>query len=150
MPPDSPVHWDHLRPFVISVTAGTADVDSYGHVNNAVYLKWLEQCAWAHSAAVGLPEVSCLALARGMAVRSLRLDYLAAVHAGDEVLVGNWISASDGRLRVTRRFQLIAAATDKSVMRGEIDYVCLNLDNGRPVRMPPAFISGYAATLSAA
>jgi acyl-CoA thioester hydrolase len=140
--------WDHPEPFVVALTATAADIDSYGHVNNAVYLKWLERCAWAHSASVGLPEATCVALRRGMAVRSMRLDYLAPAHAGDEVWVGNWISASDGRLRVTRRFQLVAPAQQKTLLRGEIDYVCLNLDSGRPVRMPPPFVTGYAAMIA--
>jgi acyl-CoA thioester hydrolase len=136
--------WDHQVPFVIELTALPQDVDSYGHVNNAVYLKWLERCAWAHSAAVGLPEARCLELKRGMAVRKVRLDYLAPAYAGDIVQVGNWIAANDGRLRATRHFQVIAPARDVTLLRGEIDYVCLNLDNGRPVRMPPEFVARYA------
>jgi acyl-CoA thioester hydrolase len=147
MNPEPAFEWDHAAPFVIAVTATAADIDSYGHVNNAVYLKWLERCAWAHSASAGLPEAACLELRRGMAVRSMRLEYLAPAHAGDEVWVGNWISASDSRLRVTRRFQLVAPTPRKTLLRGEIDYVCLNLDNGRPVRMPPAFVEGYKVTI---
>jgi acyl-CoA thioester hydrolase len=127
--------WDHPEPFVIHLTARAAEVDSYG--------------AWAHSAAVGLPEARCLELRRGMAVRSVRLDYLAAAHAGDEVRVGNWICASDVRLRVSRRFQLIAPLRGLTLLRGEIDYVCLNLDSGRPVRMPAEFAAGYAVTIAA-
>jgi acyl-CoA thioester hydrolase len=141
------VEWDHPEPFFVTVTATEAEVDSYGHVNNAVYLKWLERCAWAHSASVGLPEATCLALRRGMAVRSMRLEFLAPAHAGDEVLVGNWISANDLRLRATRRFQIIAPAKRKTLLRGEIDYVCLNLDSGRPARMPPAFVAVYAVMI---
>lgn len=141
--------WDHPDPFVLTVTAGAEDVDSYGHVNNVVYIRWLEQCAWAHSAAVGLPESRCLEMGRGMAVRSLRVDYLAPCYAGDEILVGNWICRSDGRLRVSRRYQLINSSRDSVVMRGEVDFVCLNLANGRPVRLPPAFAEAYTASVSA-
>ncbi len=151
MTPDSDPPWDHPDPFVTEVTALPGDVDSYGHVNNAVYLKWLERCAWAHSASVGLPEPVCLRMARGMAVRSVRLDYLAAAHAGDVVLVGNWITRGD-RLRVTRRFQLIRRAggprPSATLLRGEIDYFCLNLESGKPTRMPPEFVRGYAVTLA--
>ena len=32
-----------------------ADIDAYGHVNNAVYLTWLDRVAWSHSAALGVP-----------------------------------------------------------------------------------------------
>ncbi len=135
--------WDHPDPFVIELVATADDVDSYGHVNNAVYLKWLERCAWAHSESVGVPEARCIEMRRGMAVRSARLDYLAPANAGDVVSVGNWIIACDGRLRASRRFQVVARASGATLLRAEIDYVCLNLDNGRPVRMPDVFVERY-------
>jgi acyl-CoA thioester hydrolase len=135
--------WDLPRPFILELAAAESDIDSYGHVNNAVYLRWLEQCAWAHSEAVGLPESACLALGRGMAVHHARLDFLAAVRSGDRLQVGNWISASDGRLRVSRRFQIRDLARGHTVLRGELDYVCLDLVSGRPVRLPEAFRDAY-------
>lgn len=141
------VRWDHPQPFVIEVTAAEADVDSYGHVNNVVYIRWLERCAWAHSAAVGFPEDRCVAIARGMAVRTIHVDYLAACYAGDRILVGNWICRNDGRLRVSRRYQLINAVTATTVLRGEVDFVCMNLSNGRPVRMPADMAEAYSVTV---
>jgi acyl-CoA thioester hydrolase len=138
--------WDHPAPFVLEVVAGQEDIDSYGHVNNAVYLRWLERCAWAHSESVGLPEATCIAMQRGMAVRHLALDYLAAARLGDRVLVGNWISANDGRLRVSRHFQIRHAERGDTLLRGNVEYVCLNLASGRAVRLPPEFLEGYAVT----
>ena len=82
---------------------------------------------------------------RGMAVRRVDLEYLAACFEGDELLVGNWIVANDGRLRATRRFQVINATRGETALRGEILYVCMNLATGRPVRMPGEFTSAYAA-----
>jgi acyl-CoA thioester hydrolase len=139
--------WDHPDPFVLEVTAGKEDLDSYEHVNNVVYIRWLERCAWAHSAAVGFPESRCVALARGMAVRTIHVHYLAACYAGDRILVGNWICRSDGRLRVSRRYQLINPDKATTVMRGEVDFVCMNLSNGRPVRMPAEMAEAYAVTV---
>ncbi len=140
--------WDHPAPFFIEVTATPADVDSFGHVNNVVYIRWLESCAWAHSAAVGLAETRCLETARGMAVRTINVDYLAACYAGDCISVGNWISANDGKLRVTRTYQLLNTTTGVTVMRGNVDFVCMNLTRGRPVRMPVEFRQAYRATIA--
>jgi acyl-CoA thioester hydrolase len=139
--------WDHPRPFFISVPVAEDDIDSYGHVNNVVFIRWLSRCAWAHSAAVGLPEETCLALRRGMAVRAFHITLLAAAYLGDELLVGDWVSANDGRLRATRTYQIVNPANDVTLLRGHIDYVCINLDNGRPTRMPPEFVERYALTL---
>ena len=140
--------WDHLDPFSINVVASEEDLDSYGHVNNVVYIRWLERCAWAHSTAVGLPEETCVAMARGMAVRKINVEYLAACYAGDLIMVGNWISANDGKLRVTRRYQLIHPEKNLTVMRGEVEFVCMNLQSGRPVRLPDEFAEAYVATVS--
>ena len=135
--------WDLPEPFFIEVVAGSEAIDSYGHVNNAVYLSWLEACAWAHSDALGFGEARCVEMQRGMAVRNLNLEYLAACYEGDEILVGNWLIANDGKLRATRRFQLINRTRGQVAMRGEILYVCMNLSSGRPVRMPPEFLAAY-------
>lgn len=139
--------WDHANPFFIPITVAEDDIDSYGHVNNVVYVRWLSECAWAHSAAVGLPEEACVALRRGMAVRTFHIDLLAAAYLGDELLVGDWVSAHDRRLRATRLFQIIDPAKAVTLLRGRIDYVCINLNNGRPVRMPPEFLDRYTITL---
>lgn len=141
---DEALDWDHPDVFSIDVTATAADLDSYQHVNNVVYIRWLEQCAWAHSAAVGFPESRCVELARGMAVRTLHVHYLAAVYLGETIRVGNWICRSDGRLRVSRRYQLINVDTGVTVMRGEVDFVCMNLSNGRPVRMSAEMAAAYS------
>jgi acyl-CoA thioester hydrolase len=135
--------WDLPEPFFIEVTVGGEAIDSYGHVNNTVYIGWLEQCAWAHSAAMGFSEEKCLEIERGMAVRKLSVEYLAACYEGDRILVGNWLVANDGRLRATRRFQLINETRAEVAMRGEVLYVCMNLATGRPVRMPPEFLVAY-------
>ena len=144
-----PSLWDHPDPFTIEVSATAADIDSYGHVNNGVYIRWLEQLAWAHSAAVGWPEEGCVALGRGMAVREMDLVFLAACYEGDRIVVGNWVCRSDGRLRVTRRFQLVNEEKAITVLRGEIQYVCMNLETGRPTRLPPEFLQAYAVSVKA-
>jgi acyl-CoA thioester hydrolase len=40
------------RSFSINVTAAAADIDELGHVNNAVYLKWIQDVATVHWSAV--------------------------------------------------------------------------------------------------
>lgn len=140
-------HWDYPGVFAIPVIAASADIDAYGHVNNVVYLRWLTECAWAHSAAVGLPEESCVQLRRGMAVRAIHVDFLASAYEGEELLVGNWVSKKD-RLRATRQYQIINPATCATLLRGHLDFVCVNLDNGRPTRMPAEFVDRYQLTLS--
>lgn len=142
----NPPDWDLPEPFVLELTVPPDAIDPYGHVNNAVYLGWLTRCAWAHSTAMGLPEPDCLELKRGMAVRTLTLEYLAACYEGDRICVATWIVGNDGRLRVSRHFQVINGTRGEVALRGDVHYVCMNLATGRPARMPPAFLDAYAIT----
>ena len=46
--------WDLPTPFVIDLQVAADDIDGLGHANNAVYVSWLERCAWRHSQHLGL------------------------------------------------------------------------------------------------
>jgi acyl-CoA thioester hydrolase len=119
------------------------EIDEYEHVNNAVYLQWLDRIAWAHSAELGLPLERCLAIRCGMAVRHTRVDYLEAALLDDILVLATWIVASDHRLRCTRRFEILRVADGRRVLEAEIDFFSLNLDTGRPCRFPREFTECY-------
>lgn len=132
------------QPFLHSHRVGEDEIDAYQHVNNTVYLRWLDRIAWEHSAKLGLPIDACLSMRRGMAVRHTRVDYLQAARQGDDLIIGTWIVASDGRLRCTRRFDVLRIRDDARVLEAEIDYFSMNLDSGRPSRFAPEFVRAYA------
>ncbi len=142
----TPLLWDYPGVFAITVQPAKEDIDAFGHVNNVVYLRWLTECAWAHSSAVGLPEEQCVNLRRGMAVRAIHVEFLAPAYEAEELLVGNWVSKKD-RLRATRQYQIINPKTGATLLRGQLDFVCVNLDTGRPTRMPDEFVNRYQVTL---
>ena len=146
--PDLP--WDRPDPFVVPVDVTPAQIDVLGHTNNVHYLAWLQDCAWAHSCARGVDAELMVALDCAMAVRETRLTYLAATFAGDRLWVGDWITASDRRLRAQRSFQIIRQADRATVLRATIEYVCITIATGRPTRMPEAFRRAYADDLRAA
>jgi acyl-CoA thioester hydrolase len=135
---------DRPNPFSIALVAAEDEVDVYGHVNNTVYARWVEACAWAHSAAVGLPPETCRALNRGMALRSLELEFERAAAAGQPVIVSNWVTEV-GRLKAVRHFQ-VHTPEGETLARAVGRYVCINLETGAPTRMPPEFVAGYVLT----
>jgi len=138
--------WDFVSPHVVTVEVLAADIDAYDHVNNSVYLSWLDLAAWSHSSALGLSLEQCVALRRGMAAHHTEIDYLRAAVSGDQVLVGTWIVSTDSKLRVGRRFQVKRASDGETLARARIDYVCINLDSGRATRMPDTFQRSYIIT----
>ena len=139
----SEIDWDLPDPFSIHVEVGVHAVDRLGHVNNTVYLGWCEQVACEHADAVGAGWDLWQELDRAMAVRAVRLEYLVPAMPGDELLVGNWIVKNDGRLRATRRFQIVRPSDGRTLLRGDIDYVCIEISTGRPKRLPPRFLDAY-------
>ena len=138
--------WDLPNPHVVAVDVADGDIDAYGHVNNAVYLRWLDCAAWSHSAALGLAIDDCTRLRRGMAALRIEIDYLRAALPRERVEVATWIVDSDRKLRVTRRFQLRHADDGGTLARATTQYVCLNLESGRAVRMPAEFTAAYVVT----
>ena len=135
--------WERTNPFVIEVTVTAANVDGYGHVSTHNYVQWMIDCAFDHAASAGLPESTCRELARGMAAVRFDVDLLAAAYEEDRLKVATWIIKSDGKLRLSRQFQIINVATHKTLAHGNFDFVCTNLDTGRPVRLPPIFLERF-------
>lgn len=135
--------WDLPAPFLLEQEVTAAHIDEMGHTNNVVYLQWLENIAWAHSRALGLSWETYQQLNRALVARRHEIDYLAATFAGERLLLGTWIVANDRKLSITRRYQIIRPADGITVLRGQTHWVCIELDSGKPKRMPPAFADGY-------
>lgn len=139
--------WDLATPFVIDLTVMADDIDGLGHANNAVYVSWLERCAWRHSQRLGLDLTVYRNLDRAMAVVRHEVDYLAAAYEGDELQLATWIVDWDQRLRMNRRFQLRRASDGVTLLRAQTTFVCIELSSGKPKRMPAEFIDGYGPAI---
>lgn len=141
--------WDLLRPFVIELEVGDEAIDHYGHANNAEYLRWVEKASWMHSAHLGLSLADYRELDRAMAVHRHELDYLAPCFLGERLAMATWVVECDGRLTLTRRFQLQRIDDGVTLLRARTRYVCIALSSGRPRRLPEAFIRVYGAAVVA-
>lgn len=139
--------WDHPRPFVLPLSPAAEDIDGLNHTNNAVYVRWCESVAWAHSESLGLGLADYERLDRAMAIRRGEYDYLLPSFAGEELLLGTWLAASDGKLTLERRFQLIRIADRATLLRGVWQLVCIEMSSGRPRRMPPEFVTAYVGAI---
>ncbi|WP_137885395.1 thioesterase family protein [Pseudomonas sp. 2FE] len=139
--------WDLPTPFTIDLQVVAEDIDGLGHANNAVYVSWLERCAWRHSQSLGLDLTEYRRLDRAMAVLRHEIDYLASAYEEDELQLATWIVESDQRLKMTRRFQLIRPSDAATLLRAQTTFVCIELSSGKPKRMPQEFIEGYGPAL---
>ncbi len=139
--------WDHPHPFTLPVTPLAADIDGLNHTNNAVYVQWCARVAWAHSEALGLSLADYQRLDRAMAIRRGEYDYLLPTGCAEDLTLATWLIASDGKLSMERRFQLIRDRDQTTVLRGRWDLVCIELSSGKVRRMPQEFCAVYLAAL---
>jgi len=139
--------WDYPNPFTLPAQPQATDIDGLNHTNNAVYVQWCERIGWAHSESLGLSLTDYQRLDRAMAIRRGEYDYLLPTTMHEELTLATWLTASDGKLTMERRFQLIRNADQLTVLRGRWDLVCIELSSGRARRMPPEFCQVYLAAM---
>lgn len=135
--------WDYENPFLLQLTVDAKDIDGLNHTNNAVYVQWCEQVAWAHSAALGLDLDYYRRLDRAMVITRSEFDYLQASRLGDNLAIATWIVSWDARLTMLRRFQIQRTSDRLTLLRGAMHFACVELSSGKPRRLPAEFIEGY-------
>jgi acyl-CoA thioester hydrolase len=118
--------------FEIDVTE--KDVDRNGHVNNVVYIQWMQDAAVAHARESGCMKAS-RAVGATWVVRTHQIEYLAPLFAGDKVTVLTW-PANFQRVRSVRKYKFIRAKDGAVIARAETDWVFVNTKTGRPQSIP--------------
>lgn len=136
-------YWDRPSPYIVNIRVAENAIDRMNHVNNATYLNWLEKAAWGHTAALNLDWDVHLRLNRSFVAHRTELDYLAAAFLNDELEVATWITANDGRLTLERAYQIYRPSDESTIMRATTRWVCVDIDTGKPKRMPREFVEGY-------
>ena len=135
--------WDYPNAFTLRLTPEIADIDGLNHTNNAVYVRWCENIGWAHSESLGLGLADYHRLDRAMAIRQASYDYLLPTVLSEELLLATWLVATDGKITMERRFQLIREKDSAVVMRGHWHLVCIEVSSGKVRRMPAEFSDVY-------
>jgi acyl-CoA thioester hydrolase len=118
--------------FEIEVT--TKDVDRNGHVNNVVYIQWMQDAAIAHARVSGCTKAS-EAVGATWVVRTHHIEYLSPLFAGDKVTVLTW-PANFQRVRSVRKYKFVRAGDGTVIARAETDWVFVNAKTGKPQSIP--------------
>ena len=110
-------------------------LDQNGHVNNVVYVQWMQDVAIRHAGSVDGTRI-VQSLGATWVVRSHHVDYLAPAFAGDRVLALTWV-VDFRRARSRRRYRFIRETDDAVLARGETEWVFVDATSGRPRTIPP-------------
>ncbi|QBM77320.1 acyl-CoA thioesterase [Sphingomonas sp. AAP5] len=92
--------------FVQAITASAADIDELGHVNNAVWVRWIQEIAVAHWMAQALPEHRD---AYFWVVTRHEVDYRGNVGVGETVTGETWVAAAPKGARFDRAVRFTGA-----------------------------------------
>jgi acyl-CoA thioester hydrolase len=96
-----------------------SDIDGLGHVNNVSYLRWVQNVAAAHWAAVAPAEEQAKLL--WVVVRH-EIDYKRAAYLGDEIVARTWVGKAT-RIRFERHSEILLAK-DRSVLAQALTIWC--------------------------
>src|SRR5207245_9770000 len=94
-------------PFEMSISVEPGDIDEQNHVNNTVYLRWVQEVATAHWRAVATPEAQKTI---GWVVLRHEIDYRTPAALGDKIILRTWVGKAS---RLTfERFTVIRRDRD--------------------------------------
>ena len=103
------IDWGVPPQFEIAMQARFHEADLLGHVNNAVYLHYMEQAAIEHATYLGLTVEASRAFGGVFVARRHEIEFLRAAYPGDIVRVQTWLLEPHGA-RVTRCYQICRIA----------------------------------------
>ena len=118
-----------------------ADIDEQNHVNNAVYLRWIQDVATAHWKSLASAQSQA---AIGWIVLRHEIDYKMPAAAGDEILLRTWVGKAS-RLKFERFTEIrrkidppqggFAVANMQLLSQARTLWVPIDIRTGKPTRV---------------
>ena len=117
--------------FSLPFTASAADIDELGHVNNAVWVQWIQELAVAHWQAVAPADQQAAYI---WVVTRHEIDYRDNLREGETVTGETWVPDPPKGARFDRHVRFIGA--DGKVMVGAVTtWALLDRATGRLLRV---------------
>ena len=129
--------------FEMTFTAGPEHIDELGHVNNAVWVQWIQQVAVAHWESVADPSHKDDYY--WVVVRH-EIDYLRAAYAGDRITARTWAGENLKGARFDRHIEFIGE-DGKARVRSRTDWAIIDKASGRPIRVPAEVIAPFVSAV---
>lgn len=108
-----------------------ADLDERAHVNNVVYVRWVQDAAAAHWAAIApagaFSEIAWVALRH-------EIDYLRPAVLDDDIVVSTWVGVAEG-LSFERFTEIRRRADGRVLARARTLWCPVDARTGKPTRV---------------
>ncbi|HEV2595202.1 MAG TPA: acyl-CoA thioesterase [Sphingomicrobium sp.] len=125
--------------FEIVLRARAEHIDELGHVNNAVWVQWIQEVAVAHWNSAARPAHKD---AYYWVVVRHEIDYLRAGKVGDPITARTWVGAAPKGARFDR-FVEFTAPDGRAFVRARTEWAIIDKALGRPIRVPPEVIAPF-------
>ena len=117
--------------FSLTITVCDRDLATMNHVNNVVYLKWVQDVATAHWNAVATELIKQKYL--WVALRH-EIDYLAPAFEGDTLLATTWVGETNAA-RTERYVVIKNSITEKIIAKAKTIWCMLDGSTLKPKRI---------------
>jgi acyl-CoA thioester hydrolase len=113
------------------VAVQPGDIDDQNHVNNTVYLRWVQDVATAHWKSLASAEAQS---AIGWVVLRHEIDYKTPACMGDEVILRTWVGAAS-RLKFERFTEILRKIDSQLLAKTRTLWVPIDARTGKPTRV---------------
>ena len=128
-------------PFTTIITATEADIDELGHVNNAVWVQWIQEVATRHWMAIADPaHVDAYV----WVVTRHEIDYRGNVRPGETVTARTWVGEAPRGARFDRLMEF-TGADGKVKVAAKTTWALIEKASGRLMRVPPEVAAPFLA-----
>ncbi len=108
-------------------------IDENGHVNNVVYVQWMQDIAVEHYSSIG--GVEAQGPESTWVVREHKIEYFLPAFDGEEIEIRTWVE-NIRRVRSLRKYEFLRKSNNKLLVKGETDWVFVNVKTGMPRAVP--------------
>jgi len=116
-----------------TVVVPASVIDENGHVNNVAYVQWMQDIAVEHYASIG--GITAQGPDRTWVIREHKIEYFLPAFAGEEIEIRTWVE-NIRRVRSLRKYEFVRIADGKVLVKGESDWVFVDVKTGRPQAIP--------------
>jgi acyl-CoA thioester hydrolase len=134
-----------MQRFTTTLRVRHYEMDALGHVNNAVYLHYLEQAALEHSEQLGLTLARYHELGGVFILRKMEIEYRLPAVAGDTLAISTWVKDIRGP-RAIRRYEIQRNTDRKPIVTAEALWAWVDRETMRPRPIPQALIDVFMPT----
>ena len=114
------------------------ELDSFNHVNNAIYANYMQEAAIEASTHVGFGPAWYQERGVSWVIRQLSIRYHLPALYGDELELTTWVSEVR-RVSSTREYVITRTSDQARVARARVNWVYIDLKTNQPTRLPGDF-----------